>query len=112
LNTNKNKIKNKIVSKSDKASSEMPQKKIASNQGKLKNTVKSENKSSQQSKIDKNINIIGANIFDVKSKYVMKEIFSNIKMNKLLNIIKYNRIIKDKLDIDINDYEKFLKINL
>ena len=112
LNTKKNKIKNKIVSKSDKASSEMPQKKIASNQGKLKNKAKSENKSSQRSKIDKNINMIGANIFDVKNKYIMKEIFSNIKIKKLLNIIKYNRIIKDKLDIDINDYEEFLKINL
>ena len=112
LYTNKKKIKNKIVSKSDKASSKMPQKKIASNQSKLEGKVKSDNKSSQQSKIDKNINIIGDNIFDVKSKYIMKEIFSNIKMNKLLNIIKYNRIIKDKLDIDINDYEEFLKINL
>ena len=81
MNTNKKKIKNKIVSKSDKASSEMPQKKIASNQSKLKGKVKSDNKSSQQSKIDKNKNIIGANIFDVKSKYIMKEIFSNIKMN-------------------------------
>ena len=114
VDTSKNKIKNKIVKKSDKISSEMPQKKIVSNQNKLKSKAKLENKSlqKQKSKIDKNINIIETNIFNVKSKYIMKEIFFIIKMNKLLKIVKYNKIIKDKLDINTKDYEEFLKINL
>ena len=35
----------------------------------------------------------------VKSKYILKEIFEIIKIKRKLNIIKYNKSFKDKLDI-------------
>ena len=41
----------------------------------------------------------------IKSKYVLKLIMDNIKENKLLNVIKYNKNIQDKLEIDINNYK-------
>ena len=41
----------------------------------------------------------------IKSKYVLKLIMDNIKENKLLKIIKYNKNIQDKLEIDINNYK-------
>ena len=43
----------------------------------------------------------------VKSKYIVKEIFENIKNKRKLNIIKYNKKIKIKLDINKKDFENF-----
>ena len=42
---------------------------------------------------------------NVKSKYIVKEIFEIIKNKRKLNIIKYNKKIKIKLDINKKDFE-------
>ena len=49
---------------------------------------------------------------NVKSKYILKEIFNNLVENKKLNIIRYNKMIQDKLNININDYIATLNIEL
>ena len=41
---------------------------------------------------------------NVKSKYIIKEIFENIKNKRKLNIIKYNKKIMIKLDINKKDF--------
>ena len=47
---------------------------------------------------------------NIKSNYLLKIISSYLKENKLLEIIKYNKNIKERLNIDINDYINYKKI--
>ena len=47
---------------------------------------------------------------NVKSKYIVKEIFENIKNKRKLNIVKYNKRIKIKLDIDKEDFEIYITL--
>ena len=42
----------------------------------------------------------------IKSGYLLIEIFNILKENKKLNIIRYNKHIQNKINIDINDYIK------
>ena len=49
-------------------------------------------------------------IDNVKSKYIVKEIFENIKNKRKLNIIKYNKKIKIKLDINKKDFEIYITL--
>ena len=46
----------------------------------------------------------------VKSKYILKEIFEKIKNKRKLNIIKYNKIIKAKLNINKEDFEIYITL--
>jgi len=44
---------------------------------------------------------------NLKSKFVLKIIFNSLRRKKLLEIIKYNKKTKNRLDIYINDYMKY-----
>ena len=46
----------------------------------------------------------------VRSKYILQEIFIKIKNKRKLNIIKYNKRIKDKLKINIKDYKIYISL--
>ena len=59
---------------------------------------------------NKNRNEIKGNILDIKSKYILQEIFSNLQENRLLKIIKYNKKIQEKLNKDIKDYKTYVDI--
>ena len=41
----------------------------------------------------------------LKSKYILKQIFDNLKTNKLLRIINYNNALKNLLNIKMKDYK-------
>ncbi len=47
---------------------------------------------------------------NVKSKYIVKEIFVNIRNKRKLNIIKYNKRSKIKLYIDYKDFEIYITL--
>ena len=50
-------------------------------------------------------------MFDkVNSKYVLKEIFGNIKNKRKLNIIKYNKRIQSKLGINKTDFKIYITL--
>ena len=50
-------------------------------------------------------------IFDnINSKYIVKVIFNNLKINKSLNIIKYNKKTQWRIEVTKNDYENYSKI--
>ena len=53
--------------------------------------------------VDKNKNNYLKN---VKSKFILKRIFDNLKKTKFLNTIRYNKTIQNKLNKDIKDYMK------
>ena len=40
-------------------------------------------------------------LINIKSKYILKQIFDNLKLNKTLNIIRNNKYLLDKLEKDI-----------
>ena len=45
------------------------------------------------------------NMFEnIKSNYILNEIFDHLKINIKLKIIKYNKNIQNKLKIDLDDY--------
>ena len=47
---------------------------------------------------------------NVKSKYILKKIFFNLKKGKFLNIIKYNNKLKNRLDITINNFKEYSEL--
>ena len=49
---------------------------------------------------------------NVKSKLIMKRIVNNLHLPILLKIIKYSKITQQKLDIGIDDYELYNKIEI
>ena len=46
----------------------------------------------------------------IKSKYILKNVLYNLEEKKLFYIIKYNKNIKKRIDISINDYKNYSDI--
>ena len=47
------------------------------------------------------------NLGNVKNKYILKIIIHKLQKKKFLEIIKYNKKVQNRLNIDINDYKKY-----
>jgi len=45
-------------------------------------------------------------LIKIRSKKILKQIFDNLKENKLLKIIRYNKIMQKKLNKNIKNFEK------
>ena len=45
----------------------------------------------------------------IKSNYILKKIFRNLKQNKYMNIIKYNKNMQKRINLEINDYKEYYK---
>ena len=43
-----------------------------------------------------------------KSDYFLQKLFGNLNKKTLLDIIKYNKNIKERIKININDYKEYL----
>ena len=48
---------------------------------------------------------IQCNIINIKSKYLLNQIFDNLQKNKLLDVIRHNKKIKNILNIKLKDYK-------
>ena len=46
-------------------------------------------------------------INNIKSKYIMQKIFLNLEKKAVLNVVKYNKNIKNIINININDYKEY-----
>ena len=47
-------------------------------------------------------------LFDnLKNDYFLQEVFNHLEKKKLLKMIKYNRNIMERIDININDYKEY-----
>ena len=44
---------------------------------------------------------------NLKSDYFVQLLFNNLEKKKLLNILKYNKTIKKRIKININDYKEY-----
>jgi len=47
---------------------------------------------------------------NLKCDYFLQKLFNNLKKKRSLDIIKYNKNIKDRINIKIKDYKKFSEI--
>ena len=45
-----------------------------------------------------------------KSKYILQKVFNNLLKKKFLDIIKYNKNIKERINISIKDYKEYSEI--
>ena len=61
---------------------------------------------------DKNIQKREVNIENIKSVYILKRIFANFHKKKLLQIIKYNKKVQNKLNISEKNYKQFNDIEI
>ena len=46
-------------------------------------------------------------LLNIKSNYILKQIFNNLSEKKKLQIIKYNKNIQEKINKSIDDYKKY-----
>ena len=43
----------------------------------------------------------------IKADYFIEKIFNNLEKKKKLNMIKYNKNIKNRINVNINDYKEY-----
>ena len=48
----------------------------------------------------------------IKSKYILKKIFENISQKKYLQTIKFNKKLRNKLEINLKDYKIYNQIEI
>ena len=48
----------------------------------------------------------------LRSEYILKQIFEHLNQKKFLKVIKHNKNIQNKLDINQKDYKKFCEIEI
>ena len=44
---------------------------------------------------------------NIKSKYILQKVFDDLHKKRALEIIKYNKNIQKRMDININDYKNY-----
>ena len=55
--------------------------------------------------------IVSKNIFKkLKSDYFLQKLFNHLLKRKSLDIIKYNKIIKNRININIKNYKEYAEI--
>ncbi len=50
---------------------------------------------------------LNAGLRNIKSKLVLQKILNNLEKKKLYEIIKYNKNIQNKINININNYKEY-----
>ena len=51
-------------------------------------------------------------IDNIKSKYILSKIYDNMTMKKKLKIVKYNKRIQNRLNLDVKDYKEYSEIEI
>ena len=65
-----------------------------------------------KTKAKKNLIKLNDNYKNIKSIYILEKIFNNLETKRRLNLIKHNKKLKKKLDININDYKEASEIEI
>ena len=69
------------------------------------NASNNQKSGANQDKLNSNISKVDFHF--LKNKNILKQIFGNLKLNKYLKIVKYNKTIQQHLDLSINDYKDY-----
>ena len=51
-------------------------------------------------------------IENIKSRYILSKIYNNMTIKKKLLIIKYNKRIQNRLNLDVKDYKAYCEIEI
>ena len=49
---------------------------------------------------------------NIKTNYFLEKVFNNLEEKKKLQIVKYNKNIKNRINININDYKEYSSIEI
>ena len=49
---------------------------------------------------------------NIKSRYILSKIYHNMTIKKKLVIIKYNKRIQNRLNLDVKDYKEYCEIEI
>ena len=49
---------------------------------------------------------------NIKSRYILSKIYNNMTKKKILQIVKYNKRIKNRLNLDVKDYKEHCEIEI
>ena len=49
---------------------------------------------------------------NIKSRYILSKIYNNMTIKKKLEIIKYNKRIQNRLNLDVKDYKEYCEIEI
>ena len=58
-------------------------------------------------KVKKNQLKSAARCANIKANYFLEKVFNNLKKGKTLNIVKYNKKVKKRINLNINDYKEY-----
>ena len=64
------------------------------------NTSKENNKENESAKPNPIIE-------NINSKYILSKIYNNMTIKKKLKIVKYNKRIQNRLNLDVKDYKEY-----
>ena len=48
----------------------------------------------------------------IKSRYILSKIYNNMTIKKKLKIVKYNKRIQNRLNLDVKDYKEYCEIEI
>ena len=51
-------------------------------------------------------------IENIKSRYILSKIYINMTIKKKLKIVKYNKKIQNRLNLDVKDYKEYSEIEI
>ena len=51
-------------------------------------------------------------IENIKSRYILSKIYNNMTIKKKLKIVKYNKRIQNRLNLDVKDYKEYCEIEI
>ena len=51
-------------------------------------------------------------IENIKSRYILSKIYNNMTIKKKLEIVKYNKRIQNRLNLDVKDYKEYSEIEI
>ena len=64
----------------------------------------------KNSSANKKVEFLESDFDSVKSKYILKQILDDLSQKKILEMVKYNKKIQERLDIKIDNYKEFCKL--
>ena len=51
-------------------------------------------------------------IDNIKSRYILSKIYNNMTIKKKLKIVKHNKRIQNRLNLDVKDYKEYSEIEI
>ena len=67
---------------------------------------------SEEQNLEINLERLKGNIMSIKSNFILKKAFNFLQQRKKLEMIKYNKSIMKRLNININDYKEYNEIEI